>query len=373
VSIAVSQIGSDFIFADHRSHSGRWRCCTRPLLRRSVQHHGRIHAGRKTARNCRVCRNNQPIRLSGYPNKPGGADTTFGKIIEAVERAEKTRAPIQGIADRLAGYLVYFALGSAAVTYLITGDLRSTISVIIVAGACGIAAGTPLSIFGAIGQAARKGSIIKGGLYLEALAAVDTVLLDKTGTLTFGNPEVLSVRPVGDIDPKDLLQAAATAESASEHPLGRAILQHAAKESVSPAETDRFESIAGKGLVCESNGETIIVGSRAFLSGLFSDVAKFPDYAVIGTEVLVARDRTVLGSIVIADVIRPQAIQAIRNLRQMGLRTELVTGDSRKIAASVGERLGVHAVRAGCLPEDKVDRVQALVAEGKKCRWSVMV
>jgi heavy metal translocating P-type ATPase len=295
-----------------------------------------------------------------------GADTTFGKIIEAVERAEKTRAPIQGIADRLSGYLVYFALGSAALTYLITRDLRSTISVIIVAGACGIAAGTPLAILGAIGQAARKGSIIKGGLYLEALAGVDTVLLDKTGTLTFGNPEVLSVRPVGDIDPKDLLQAAATAESASEHPLGRAILQHAAKESVSAAETDRFESIAGKGLICESNGETIIVGSRAFLSGLFFDVAKFPDYALIGTEVLVARDRTLLGSIVIADIIRPQAIQAIGNLRRMGLRTELVTGDSRKIAAAVGARLGVHAIRAECLPEDKVDRVKTLVAQGRK-------
>jgi heavy metal translocating P-type ATPase len=295
-----------------------------------------------------------------------GADTTFGKIIEAVERAEKTRAPIQGIADRFAGYLVYFALASAVLTYLITRDLRATISVIIVAGACGIAAGTPLAILGAIGQAAQKGSIIKGGLYLEALADIDTVLLDKTGTLTFGNPEVFAVRPAPGMELKDLLQVAATAESASEHPLGRAILEHAAKESVIAAETDRFESIPGKGIICESGGETIIVGSRSFLSGLFSDVAKFPDYALIGTEVLVARDRKLLGSIVIADVIRPQAIQAIRNLRRMGLRTELLTGDSEKIAASVGARLGVHAFRGECLPENKVCRVNALVAQGRK-------
>jgi heavy metal translocating P-type ATPase len=295
-----------------------------------------------------------------------GADTAFGKIIEAVEQAEKTRAPIQGIADRLAGYLVYFALGSAALTYFITRDLRSTISVIIVAGACGIAAGTPLAILGAIGQAAQKGSIIKGGLYLEALAAVDTVLLDKTGTLTFGNPEVIDVRPLAGIEPKDLLQAAATAESASEHPLGRAILQYAAKESVKPAETDRFESIPGKGVVCESNGHTITVGNRSFLNGLFSEVGKFQDHALNGTEVLVARDRKLLGSIVIADVIRPQAIQAIRKLRQMGLRTELVSGDSQEIADSVGAQLGVHAVHAGCLPEDKVHRVNDLVAQGKK-------
>ncbi|MGC1648666.1 MAG: HAD-IC family P-type ATPase, partial [Candidatus Sulfotelmatobacter sp.] len=115
-----------------------------------------------------------------------GRDTTFGKIIEAVERAEKSRAPIQKTADRLAGYLVYFALGAAVLTFIITHNIRSTISVVIVAGACGIAAGTPLAILGAIGRAARQGAIIKGGLYLEALAAVDTVLLDKTGTLTFG-------------------------------------------------------------------------------------------------------------------------------------------------------------------------------------------
>src|SRR6202008_3996133 len=118
-----------------------------------------------------------------------GRDSSFGKIIEAVEQAERSRAPIQKTADRLAGYLVYFALGAALLTFIITRNVRSTISVVIVAGACGIAAGTPLAILGAIGRAARHGSIIKGGLYLESLAAIDTVILDKTGTLTFGTPQ----------------------------------------------------------------------------------------------------------------------------------------------------------------------------------------
>ena len=125
-----------------------------------------------------------------------GRDTTFGKIIGAVETAEKSRAPIQGIADRLAGYLVYFALGAAVLTFLVTHNIRSTISVIIVAGACGIAAGTPLAILGSIGRAAQQGSIIKGGLYLEKLGEVDTVLLDKTGTLTYGTPELIDVCPI---------------------------------------------------------------------------------------------------------------------------------------------------------------------------------
>src|SRR5450755_1681545 len=149
-----------------------------------------------------------------------GRDTTFGKIIEAVERAEKSRAPIQKTADRLAGYLVYFALGAAVLTFIITHNIRSTISVVIVAGACGIAAGTPLAILGAIGRAAHQGAIIKGGLYLEALGQLDTVYLDKTGTLTFGTPLVTEVRAAPGISERALLETAASVESASEHPLG---------------------------------------------------------------------------------------------------------------------------------------------------------
>ena len=143
-----------------------------------------------------------------------GKETTFGKIIEAVERAEHSRAPIQKMADRLAGYLVYFALGAAVLTFLITHNIRSTISVIIVAGACGIAAGTPLAILGAIGRAARQGSIIKGGIYLEALGHLNTVFLDKTGTLTFGMPQVVEVRLAPDIEERALIETAASVESA---------------------------------------------------------------------------------------------------------------------------------------------------------------
>ncbi len=126
-----------------------------------------------------------------------GSDTAFGRIIELVERAEHSRAPIERIADRLAGYLVYFALFCAALTFLVTRDARSTISVIVVAGACGIAAGTPLAILGAIGRAAQNGVIIKGGRYLEGLSNVDIVVLDKTGTLTLGTPEVVGVASGG--------------------------------------------------------------------------------------------------------------------------------------------------------------------------------
>src|ERR1700688_1708629 len=147
-----------------------------------------------------------------------GKETTFGKIIEAVERAEHSRAPIQKTADRLAGYLVYFALGAAVLTFIITHNIRSTISVVIVAGACGIAAGTPLAILGAIGRAAHQGAIIKGGLYLEALSNVDTVLLDKTGTLTFGTPQIQQVLPSNGFVERQIIGTASIAEGKSEHP-----------------------------------------------------------------------------------------------------------------------------------------------------------
>src|SRR6202158_2364885 len=196
-----------------------------------------------------------------------GRDTTFGKIIDAVERAAQSRAPIQGIADRLAGYLVYFALGAAALTFLITHNVRSTISVVIVAGACGIAAGTPLAILGAIGRSAQLGSIIKGGLYLEALATIDTILLDKTGTLTYGTPEVVDVRPVEGVPVASLLQAAVTAESRSEHPVAKAILKKASDLGISGEEPEKFDYMPGKGIVAVCRGMEIIVGNRVFLEG----------------------------------------------------------------------------------------------------------
>src|SRR6266700_5915694 len=163
-----------------------------------------------------------------------GRDTSYGKIIEAVEQAERSRAPVQRLADRLAGYLVYFALGAAVLTYLLTRDSRATISVIIVAGACGIAAGTPLAILGGIGRAARAGAIVKGGLFLEQLGKVNTVVLDKTGTLTYGRPEVCALVPAAGVDCTVLLDAAASAELRSEHPLGKTIVAHAQAQGRTP-------------------------------------------------------------------------------------------------------------------------------------------
>src|SRR5262249_22551413 len=174
--------------------------------------------------------------FAGTVNKDGvlevlvdkiGRDTTFGRIINIVEQAEKSKAPVERIADRLAAGLVYFALGAAVLTLIVTHNITSTIAVVIVAGACGVAAGTPLAILAGIGRAARRGIIIKGGLYLEQLDKIDVVVLDKTGTLTVGVPEVASVRAFNGATEDEVLETAAIAEQHSEHPLGEAIMRRA--------------------------------------------------------------------------------------------------------------------------------------------------
>jgi heavy metal translocating P-type ATPase len=290
-----------------------------------------------------------------------GRDTTFGKIIDAVERAEKSRAPIQGIADRLAGYLVYFALGAAALTFLITHNVRSTISVVIVAGACGIAAGTPLAILGGIGRSAQLGSIIKGGLYLEALATIDTVLLDKTGTLTYGTPEVVGIHPVDGVPVACLLQAAVTAESRSEHPVAKATLKKASNLGITGEEPDYFDYTPGKGILAARRGMEIIVGNRVFLEG--HGIA-LPTKAVAQTdsEIFVAQEGEFLGTFVVADTLRPEATKAIQDLKSMGLKTVLLTGDSKAVADDIGGKLGVDEIAAELLPEDKLAFVSRLTA-----------
>jgi heavy metal translocating P-type ATPase len=293
-----------------------------------------------------------------------GRDTTFGKIIDAVERAEKSRAPIQGIADRLAGYLVYFALGAAALTFLVTHNMRSTISVVIVARACGIAAGTPLAILGAIGRSAQLGSIIKGGIYLESLANIHTVLLDKTGTLTFGTPEVVDVRPNDGASEISLLQAASVAEVRSEHPLAKAVLRRVATIGLTFEEPDGFEYTPGKGVTATVQGVEIIAGNRLFLADHRIELPQ-GTHSTADSEVFVTRAGKYLGTLIVADTLRPEAAKAIRDLKSMGMKTVLLTGNSAAVAQDIGRKLGVDEIAAELLPEDKLEYVSRLIMAGQ--------
>jgi heavy metal translocating P-type ATPase len=295
-----------------------------------------------------------------------GRDTAFGRIIEAVESAENSRAPIQRLADRLAGYLVYFALACAALTFFITRDARSTISVIVVAGACGIAAGTPLAILGAIGRAARHGAIIKGGLYLELMGTVDTVVFDKTGTLTSGTPEIADVTAFNGAGARDVVRIAATAERFSEHPLARAITRRAAEWSLPVREPANFRYLPGKGILCEVDGIHTAVGTRALMESEGIPLPLEANSSQSFSEVLVAQGGLVTGAIHIVDILRPEAAAAIREIKAMGCRTVLLTGDRKEVGEAIASVLGVDEVDSELLPEEKVRCVRQLRERGAK-------
>jgi P-type Cu+ transporter len=301
-----------------------------------------------------------------------GRDTTFGKIIEIVEQAEKSKAPVERISDRLAAGLVYFALGAAVVTFIVTRNLTSTIAVIIVAGACGVAAGTPLAILAGIGNAARRGIIIKGGLYLEQFSQINTVVLDKTGTLTLGVPEVTSITTLNGASEEEVLQTAAIAEQHSEHPLGEAIVRRARERNVPLREYANLRYLPGKGLTCDDNGSQILVGSRALFEERGVSVpVEFAAESAGGrsaaeTTVLVGRDRRVLGAVTLADQLRAEARQAVATLKRLGLRTVLLTGDSSDTAKTIGDSLGVDEAIGDLLPQQKVEKIRSLLQRGNK-------
>ena len=299
-----------------------------------------------------------------------GRDTTFGKIIQVVEQAEKSMAPVERIADRLAAGLVYFAFGAAVLTFLVTRNLTSTIAVIIVAGACGVAAGTPLAILAGIGSAARRGIIVKGGLYLEKLAEIDTIVLDKTGTLTLGIPEVTRVHSANGVSEETVLLNAAIAEQHSEHPLGEAIVRTAKDRKLALRQYSDLRYVPGKGLTCRDGANQITVGTATFLEENGIRIAN----ALAGgqplksgeTLVYVGRDTTLLGTISLADRLRKEAIQTITELKGQGYRTLLLTGDSTEVAATIGQQLGVDEAKGDLLPEQKVEIIRNLLKEGRK-------
>jgi heavy metal translocating P-type ATPase len=246
-------------------------------------------------------------------------------------------------------------------TFLVTRDIRSTIAVVIVAGACGVAAGTPLAILGAVGRAARFGAIIKGGIHLEALWSVDTVVFDKTGTITLGDVRVTSVYPARGVSLRDLIDAAATAEYRSEHPIGRAIVNYATDQHIAIREPTRFTYSVGQGVRALRDGEEILVGNSTFVTA-----GRLPDPSTDGsasTMVFVTRAGHYLGSIVAGDVARSEARQAIAALRSLGVKTYLLTGDTRAATERIAHDIAIDDFETDLLPDAKVARVRALATK----------
>jgi len=301
-----------------------------------------------------------------------GTETMFGKIIELMREAENRKAPIEKVADKLATRLVEFAILFSVVTFIVTRNLTSTISVIVVAGACGVAAGTPLAMIATIGNASKRGLIVKGGTYVEELSRVDTVVIDKTGTLTFGVPEVTDVTPIGDCDQGQLLQFAATAERYSKHPIATAIVDKAGGLGIKPEEHSAFNYTPGKGVQVDGNGRKILVGNSILLSEGGVEISSEASSAAAQraaegkTAVYVAHDKKVCGLIAVSDRIRHESKTAIAELRGMGIKTVMLTGDNKVAAQIVAREVGIDDVYADLLPQDKVAIIKRLVAEGHR-------
>ena len=309
-----------------------------------------------------------------------GEDSSYGRIVAAVRHAQSSRAPVQRLADRLAARIVYFALAAALVTFLATRDARATISVIIVAGACGVAAGTPLAVLAAIARAAHCGAFVKDGTHLEQLSAVDTVVLDKTGTLTVGAPRVVAVGPTEAAAGEDeVLALAAAAEWNSEHPIGRAIYSETAVRDLTVPMPQDVVYSPGAGVSARVDGRRVTVGRRKRqehqpgqdTSGsddaIASSIASDPEAPSATSVVEVRADGQLLGTIALADRLRQGAATAVRDLSEMGLGVLMLTGDSAASASHVAGLLGLteDQVRNDLLPTDKEEVVRSLRQAGK--------
>ncbi|MDO5293469.1 MAG: cation-translocating P-type ATPase [bacterium] len=296
-----------------------------------------------------------------------GEDSSLQKLIRMVQDAENNQAPSQRIADKCASWLVPVALLIAIVTFIITKDIVRAVTVLVVFCPCALVLATPTSIMAAIGQATKHGVIIKSGDALEKMGKVDTIAFDKTGTLTFGKLDVSDIIPCHNYqDETQLLMLAASAESKSEHPLGKAITTFAYTKNISLSECTNFKMSAGKGIIATIEQETVYCGNEKFMSenDIFLDPDTLGKLDLLRTQgkasVIIATKEGCIGIIGLSDVLRPEAADMVSRLNKMHTKTVLLTGDNNKTADYFAKQVGITEVRSDLLPEEKVKNIQML-------------
>jgi P-type Cu+ transporter len=293
-----------------------------------------------------------------------GTDTTFGRIVKLVEEAEANRADVQRFADKFSAYYLPIVTGIAALTFLISRNPLSTAAVLVVACSCSIALATPVAMLASIGGSAKRGLLIKGGKYLETLARADVVLVDKTGTLTLGQPQITDVIPLNGLPALDILSLAASAERYSEHPLAEAVRVAARAQNAQLYEPENFESIPGLGIRATVNGSLVAVGNRRLISTADSLPVVNQLEEQGKTLLFLSRENQLAGILAASDTLRPEVPAALAELHALGIqRIELLTGDNERTASALAEKLGV-AYRANLLPENKIQIVKDYQAQG---------
>jgi len=308
-----------------------------------------------------------------------GAETLLSQIVEMVSEAQRSRAPIQRLADKVSGYFVPAVVGTAVVTFIVWSifgpkpafayAIVNAVSVLIIACPCALGLATPMSIMVGVGRGAREGVLIKNAESLEIMEKVDTLVVDKTGTLTEGRPKLVSIIPAGKFKEDDVLRLAAGLERGSEHPLASAILSGAQERKIKPAECKDFESVTGKGITGKIDGKQAALGNTKLTEQLGIDTSGLDEKAKeLGgdgqTVIYVTAEKQVAGLIGVADPIKESTREAIKLLRKEGIRLVMLTGDSKATAEAVAKKLGLDEIEAEVLPERKNDTVKRLQNEG---------
>ncbi|QHZ49811.1 heavy metal translocating P-type ATPase [Paenibacillus larvae] len=308
-----------------------------------------------------------------------GKDTALAQIVKVVEQAQGAKAPIQRIADTISGIFVPIVVGIAILTFLIwyifvsPGDfavaLEKAIAVLVIACPCALGLATPTSIMAGSGRAAEWGVLFKGGDVLETAQAVDTIVLDKTGTVTKGKPELTDVIPIDGFNEGTFLELVGSAEKRSEHPLAQAIVTGIEERGICLIEPETFEAVPGDGILATVNGHKVAVGTRRLMKQLGADIQQAEDTLrkleeAGKTAMLGAVDGTFAGIIAAADTVKETSASAIRRLYGMGLRLMMITGDNVRTATAIARQVGIEEVRAEVLPEGKADEVKRLQEQG---------
>ena len=317
------------------------------------------------------------VNLSGsftYKTRRVGDDTVLSGMVRMVEQAQGSKAPIAGLADKISGIFVP-AVGAialvSAVIWLLAGQsfgiaLKIFVSVLVIACPCALGLATPTAIMVGMGRGASLGIFIKNGEALEHACKIDTIILDKTGTITEGRPVVEKVIPHG-IDEKEFLHLFACGEASSEHPLARAVTDYASEKSIPFSAPKEFEALAGRGAKAIVDGKSILIGNERLFSEteIEYDKAALDELTLSGcTPLMLAVDGMYRGIIGVADAIKPSSAKAVRTLKAHGIDVWLVTGDNAHTAESVAKQVGIEHVKSGCLPSDKNDCIAELQKQG---------
>jgi P-type Cu+ transporter len=310
-----------------------------------------------------------------------GADTMLAQIVEMVANAQRSRAPIQKFADMAAGRFVPAVLGIAILAFIawavwgpvpaLAYALVAAVAVLIIACPCALGLATPMSIMTATGRGAQAGVLIKNAEALERFAKVDTLIVDKTGTLTEGKPKLVAVLPEAGHDEAEVLRLAASLERGSEHPLAEAIVSGAEERGVKLAKAEEFEAVTGKGVKGIVDGRAVALGNAKLLADLGLSAERFPKTADARrdqgeTVMFVVLEGAIAGLVSVADPVKETTLAALEALHKLGFRIIMATGDNERTARAVAGRLGIDEIRAEVLPEDKARIIKEVQAEGRK-------